>query len=50
MAVETNSVAEDAGSIMVCVNPGISGDVDLALTVTLASTDGKAGEWTFHCM
>ena len=50
MAVNSSSVAEDMGPVMVCVDPGISGSVELALTATIASADGKAGEWTFQCV
>lgn len=44
MAVNSGSVAEDMDPIMVCVDPGISGSLEITLTATIASADGKAGE------
>lgn len=48
MAVTADSVVEGIGSIMVCVNSGITGDVEIPLTVTLAASEGKASEWYFQ--
>ena len=38
------SVAESAGTVDVCVNPGIVGALEADLTVTLDSKDGTASE------
>ena len=38
------SVAESAGTVDVCVNPGIVGALQADLTVTLDSNDGTASE------
>ena len=39
---------EGLGSVMVCVDSGISGDVELALTATLSASEGKASEYKLH--
>ena len=44
MAVSTDSVVESVGSVMVCVDSGISGNVETALTTTLAASEGIASE------
>ena len=36
--------SETDGSVDVCVNPGITGEVQADLTVTLVANDGKASE------
>ena len=41
---EMVSVAESAGTVDVCVNPGIVGALEADLTVTLDSNDGTASE------
>ena len=48
MAVSADSVVESVGSIMLCVNSGISGNVELALTATLMASEGKASEYKLH--
>ena len=45
METSTQSVGEPSGSLDVCVASGILGSVDRALTVTLASNDGKASKF-----
>ena len=45
MTVITDSVVEGVGSIMVCVDSGISGNVETALTANLGFVEGKASEW-----
>lgn len=44
MAVSADSVVEGVGSIMVCVDSGISGNVETALTTTLTVVEGGASE------
>jgi len=46
MATSTDSVIEGMGYIVICVNPGICGIVETALTVTLTAIEGKASKWT----
>ena len=40
----TVNPSESDGSVNVCVNPGITGEVQADLTVTLDANDGKASE------
>ena len=42
------SVAEDAGSVSVCVDSGVTGGFQADLTVSLSATDGTACEDTLH--
>ena len=44
MVISADSVVEGVGSISVCVDSGISGNVETALTVNLAFVEGKASE------
>ena len=40
----TANPSETDGSVNVCVNPGITGEVQADLIVTLEANDGKASE------
>lgn len=44
MVTSSATVAEAVGNIMVCVDSGIIGNVETALTATLLATEGKASE------
>ena len=44
MVSSTQSVQENAGPVMVCVDSGIGGSVDIELQATLSSRIGKASK------
>ena len=38
-------IDEDGGSVMVCVDSGVTGGFQTALTVSLSASDGKASKF-----
>ena len=44
MVSSTQTIQENDGSVMVCVDSGIQGSVDLELQATLSSRMGKASK------
>ena len=44
MVSSTQTIQENDGSVMVCVDSGIQGSVDLQLQATLSSRMGKASK------
>lgn len=44
MVISSDTVAEGVGNIMVCVDSGITGNVETVLIATLTASEGKASE------
>ena len=50
MVSSTQTVQENGGSVMVCVDSGIQGSVDLGLLATLSSRIGKASKYYIYIL
>ena len=48
MVSSTQTVQENGGSVMVCVDSGIQGSVDFELQATLSSRIGKASKYYIY--
>ena len=46
-AIESYEVNEEAGSVSICVESGVTGAFQAELTVTFSAIDGKASELQF---
>ena len=47
-AIESYQVNEEAGSVSICVESGVTGAFQAVLTVTLSALDGKASELQYY--